>query len=55
MREYSTEEYFIKFQVDKCPKCGSREIRENERTHQDIKYIVYICNKCKLVVGREIK
>ena len=40
MREYSEEEYFIKFQVEKCPKCGSREIRENQRTHQDIKYIV---------------
>lgn len=54
IKELSPEEYFVKFQVDSCPRCGNREVKlfTREKGNCSLKYKVYTCTKCKLVVGR---
>ncbi len=54
MKEYTAEEYFRKFQVNCCPKCGSRQVKVFERTKCHKYYKVYACGKCKNVITREI-
>jgi len=39
---------------NRCPRCGHEDIKCFERTKGQIKYIVYVCKKCKSVTRRKI-
>ena len=53
-REYKQEEYMVKFGYPHCPHCGEIKVRENVRTKGNLTYKVYICDRCKYVIGRKI-
>jgi predicted RNA-binding Zn-ribbon protein involved in translation (DUF1610 family) len=53
-REYKQEEYLAKFGYPHCPHCGENKVRENVRTKGNLTYKVYICDRCKYVIGRKI-
>ena len=52
--EFTQEEYFIAFGVERCQVCGSRRVKRYHRTHSDMEYTVFICSRCKCVLGRQI-
>lgn len=55
VREYGADEYFLKFQVDRCPGCKGRKVKVMEREKAgSLRYRVYVCSKCKIVLGREV-
>ena len=54
-RNFSQEDYIKHFGVDKCIRCGSRKVVIFERTKETMTYVIYICHKCRGVLGREFK
>lgn len=54
IREYSEQAYIAKFGQNCCEKCGDRHVKCYERTKGGNEYKVYVCNKCKIVLGREM-
>ena len=55
VRDYSTKAYLAKFGEESCPRCNSTKVKCYERTKGTLEYKVYVCEKCKVVLGREIK
>lgn len=55
MTEYTEEEYLRKFRLHSCPNCLSRKVETFERTKGETRYTVYVCERCKLVIKREVK
>ena len=55
MTEYTEEEYLRKFRISECPNCRSRVVKTIERTKGDTRYTVYVCERCRLVIAREVK
>lgn len=55
-REMGADEYFLRFQVESCPRCKSRRVKTftREKGNESLRYRVYICGDCKMVVGREV-
>lgn len=37
-----------------CPFCGGKDIKVFRRTKGEITYIVYVCQKCRNVLRREL-
>lgn len=55
VREYGADEYFLRFQAECCPRCKSRKVKlfTREKGGCSLRYRVYICAKCKIVLRRE--
>lgn len=53
-REYTSGEYLVKFGYNHCPHCGEMKVKENIRTKGQMTYKIYICDRCKYVIGRKI-
>lgn len=54
IKEYSEEIYLDKFGESKCPRCSDNHVKCYVRTKGKNEYRVYVCNKCKVVLGREM-
>lgn len=56
VREYGADEYYVRFNSDSCPRCKSRRVKlfTREKNSCSLKYKVYICADCKMVVGRKV-
>lgn len=54
VREYSEEVYIEKFGESGCPRCKDRHVKCFERTKDGNEYRIYVCDKCKIVLGREM-
>lgn len=55
VREYSTETFLEKFGTESCPRCSTLKVKCYERTKGNNEYKVFVCDKCKIVLGREMK
>lgn len=55
IREYSEQTYIAKFGINCCSKCGDRHVKCYERTKDGNEYKVYVCDKCKIVLRREME
>lgn len=55
IREYSEQAYIAKFGQNCCSKCGDRHVKCYERTKDGNEYKVYVCDKCKIVLRREME
>ena len=55
IREYSPEVYLAKFGMNNCSRCNSLRVKCYERTKGKNEYTVYVCDNCKIVLGREMK
>ena len=55
IRYYTEERYLYKFNEPNCPRCHHNAVKIYRRTKDDNQYEVYVCNKCKIVLGREMK
>lgn len=54
MTEYTEKEYREKFHESSCPKCLSRKVEVQIRTKGGMAYKIYICNRCRGVIKREV-